>query len=135
MEPPLRLFLRPQILTSDEAMAIQPLHPQSGIYLTLKVLQFVKQLRRRLKPDRQSAEYVSILSTHVCASLDMDKPIRLERKRSHPRSGSHESKAIFAANRVCKAQSKQKPKPFLKLQTQGNDQFSLQSLPLTQVQK
>ena len=114
-------------------MAIQSSHAQSGLNLTLKVLQFVKQLRRRLRPDPRSVDYASILGTQICASLDVGKLRQLERNRR--RSGSHEGKAIRAANCVCKPQNKQKLREPLKPETRGKKHKIVRNVSEREVQK
>ncbi|KAJ4356619.1 uncharacterized protein N0V89_004655 [Didymosphaeria variabile] len=106
-------------------MAINTSRSQSGIDLTLKILQFVKQLRRRLRPGPAPVDYAAILGNQICASLDMKKFRMLQRER--PQSSSHNRKAILAANRVCKDQNKRKSRPSLKLRIQGKDQHSLRN--------
>ncbi|KAF1973777.1 hypothetical protein BU23DRAFT_463272 [Bimuria novae-zelandiae CBS 107.79] len=114
-------------------MANQSLHSQSGIDLTLRVLQFVKQLRRRLRPGSHNVDYAAILGTQICASLDMKKLRQLERAR--PQSNSHERRAALAANRVCKYENKQKLRSSLKVQIRGKDRTSLRNLSGGEVQQ
>ncbi|KAL1606370.1 hypothetical protein SLS60_003772 [Paraconiothyrium brasiliense] len=106
-------------------MAIHSCRSQSGIDLTLRILQFVKQLRRRLRPGPANVDYAAILGDQICASLDVKKFRMLQRER--PQSSSHNRKTILAANRVCKDQNKRKSRPSLKLRVQGKDQHSLRN--------
>ncbi|KAJ4290459.1 hypothetical protein N0V90_010676 [Kalmusia sp. IMI 367209] len=111
-------------------MAIQTSRSQTGINLTLKVLKFVKQLRRRLRPGQQHVDYASIIGTQICANLETKKLRQLQWKQS-----SHDRKTILAANRVCKNHTKQKRRPSLKLHTQGKDRPSLRNISGEKVQQ
>jgi hypothetical protein len=106
-------------------MAIHTPRSQSGIDLTLKVLQFVNQLRKRLRPSPQNVDYAAILGAQICASLDL-KRLRMLQTEC-PRASSHDQKATLAANGVYKNQNKRKRRPSLKLGIRGGDQPSLRN--------
>ncbi|KAF2438578.1 hypothetical protein P171DRAFT_163998 [Karstenula rhodostoma CBS 690.94] len=114
-------------------MAIHTTRSQSGIDLTLKVVQFVKQLRRRLRPGPPNVDHAAILGAQICASLDMKKLRMLQTEC--PRSRSHNRQTILAASGVYKNQSKRKRRPSLKLQIRGEHQPSLRNKSRIQVQQ
>ncbi|KAK7181364.1 C2H2 transcription factor [Paraphaeosphaeria sporulosa] len=114
-------------------MAIQKSRSQSGIDLTLKVLQFVKQLRRRLRPGPPTVDHAAILGAQICASLDTKKFQMLQTEC--PRSRSHNRKITFAASGVYKNQNKRKRRPSLKLRIRGDDKPSLRNKSGMQVQQ
>lgn len=128
---PLRRFLRPYC-ASHEAMAIQH-RTQPSIFLTLKVLQFVNQLRRRLKPRLQGSNYPSLLGTELCLGLET-KAIRSIAK-GLSRVGLQDRKLnSHASDRVCKRRAL-KSRPSLKLQTPGQDSPTIQNVSGGEVQQ
>ncbi|KAL5443859.1 hypothetical protein PMIN07_003022 [Paraphaeosphaeria minitans] len=114
-------------------MATHTSRSQAGIDLTLKVLQFVKQLRRRLRPGPPNVDHAAILGAQICATLNMKKFRMLQTEC--PRSSSPNRKMILAASGVYKNHSKRKRRPCLKLRIRGDGKPSLRNKSGSQVQQ
>lgn len=115
-------------------MAIQQRRTHHSILLTLKVLQFVNQLRRRLKPRVQSAAGPSPLGAEACLGLE-SKALRSFTK-GLSRVGPQERKPLnHASDRVCKSRNKHRTRPSLKLQTPGKDDPAIQNISGGEVQQ
>lgn len=119
---------------SDKAMAIHQPHTKNSINLTLKVVQFVNQLRRRLKPRLEAPNYPSALGTETCLGLESKAFRTLAKGLS--RFGLQDKKSSnHASDRVCKSRNKHKTRPTLKLQTPGQDDPAIQNISGGEVQQ
>ncbi|KAF2646063.1 hypothetical protein P280DRAFT_387335 [Massarina eburnea CBS 473.64] len=118
-------------------MAIQQSRPrtQSGIFLTLKVLQFVHQLRRRLK--HRSDHPSSVLSAEGCLGLESKAPGSFAKLDGLPHAGLQSKKQYsnHASDGVCKSRNKHTgPRPRLRLQTAGEDNAAIQNISRGEMQ-
>ncbi|CAI6340882.1 unnamed protein product [Periconia digitata] len=107
-----RSSLIPLSLGTYDAMAIQQHRSKPSILLALKVLQFVHQLRRRLKPR------ASIFGRNVCLGLESKGLCKLA--KGLPHTGLQKQRhSNHAPDRVCKNwnNGRTRTRPRLKLQT------------------
>ncbi|KAF2011555.1 hypothetical protein BU24DRAFT_426633 [Aaosphaeria arxii CBS 175.79] len=93
--------------------------PAASLYLTLKVIQAIKQLRRHARPTVSSfSSRMSGLGGTHCHRLEMDALRKIEKSLS--RVSPQSTKQLRqSSNRVCK--SRRGTRPTLRLETSGRD--------------
>ncbi|KAF2681623.1 hypothetical protein K458DRAFT_309074 [Lentithecium fluviatile CBS 122367] len=100
-------------------MALRQLRTQSSILLTLRVLQFVKQLRRRLEPRPQASGCSSPLGAETCLDLESQALKSLAKGMSRT-SLQNRKHLLNASGRVCKSKGRSNIRPKLKPKTIQN---------------
>jgi hypothetical protein len=115
-------------------MALRQPRSQSSILLTLRVLQFVKQLRRRLKSPSQGPKCSTTLGAETC--LDFESKALRSLAKGISRVGLQNRKYLLnASGRICKSRDRKNVRPTLKLQTPGQDQPVIQNVVGGEVQQ
>jgi len=115
-------------------MALHQPRPRSSLLLTLRVLQFVKQLRRRLKPHAQGLSCRSKFSAETCLELE-SKALRSLAKGMSRVSLKNKQHLLNASGRVCKIRDRKNVRPKLKLQALGHDHAAIQNSAGDKVQQ
>jgi hypothetical protein len=93
--------------------------------MTLRVLQFVKQLRRRLKPHAQGLGSSSKFSSGDCRHLE-SKALKSLAKGISRVSLHNKHNLLNASGRICKRRNRRNG-PILKLQTSGQNDAAIQN--------